>query len=224
MKNIQMVSILLLGFLVSCGTSQKTVTPSDKKNANTMRAFLKGETFFEDDFENYGLGQTLPAGKWKVGFARSGGSAKIMEGVQFNGKIGKILRGDAIIQVFVPGSWKDFEYSLYWKEGEPLIYFKLDSIGSKGYYLLYEKNKPFQLYKFTSAGKFKIAENSLKISDQWHHLQIYVKDNKIIIYVDKQKIIDITDDESALARGGIGLGKTYYYPVYFDNVTVQEIK
>jgi len=177
------------------------------------------EDFFED-FESYGQGEVAPFGPWRV----LGRAPHVEEGVQADKTIGKVLRVDIDRGIFTPGEWTNFTLECNLKrEGsaEGKVYFRLSEDGKKGFYVSFSEYG-VALHKFAGSIDMKIAENkSFKLSDDWMYLKVIANGERIEVFLNGKKVIDVTDPD--VFSGGIGMATTFQ-TVFFDNVRVETIE
>ncbi|PLV56888.1 family 16 glycoside hydrolase [Thermotoga sp. SG1] len=179
------------------------------------------EDLFED-FESYGQGEVAPFGPWKVleGF----NAPHVEEGVQADKTIGKVLRADIGRGIFTLGEWTNLTLECNLKrEGsaEGRVYFRLSEDGKKGFYVSFSEYG-VALHKFAGSIDMKIAENKgVKLSGDWMYLKILAEGERIEVFLNGKKVIDVTDSD--VFSGGIGMATTFQ-TVFFDNVRVETIE
>ncbi|WP_456425701.1 CsgG/HfaB family protein [Desulfurobacterium sp.] len=187
-----------------------------------------GETIgkvFTEDFEKYGLGQMAPFGSWQ------GKDAKVVQSVQINGRIGKVLELSRGGKVCLTGkTYKDFDVAFDKESGgykSVGIIFRASENPSAGYEVTFYASNKVAVYKFAGSSRVKVAENRFqpKPVNGWYRVRLTVKGNRIEVFVDDKGVIDITDNDPALnGYGFICLKSRDVDPVKVDNVKIVDLE
>lgn len=175
------------------------------------------EVLFSDDFESYGLGQEAPFGPWNKIIG-----ANIEQHVEMSNRIGKVLkcnRGTIRPGVFVDKSWDNYAFQVEAKAEEGRIYFRLTKRAEAGYYLQFGWVNDVLLCKFAGESSQVIARVRRNFDyGSWNLFLIRVIGDRIRVYVNGFKIIDVIDKDPLLRSGGIGFNGWIWS--YFNNVRV----
>lgn len=202
------------------------VQPSQTKPVVTPKPVEKepiGSLVFFETFENYGIGQTAPFGRWE-----GNNKVSVKQVVQVNGQIGKAanLSGDGnicikdlklknfILELDFIKSWTDFG-----------VRFRIQKNPFSGYSLVYDDDK-FRLYKLAGDMKVKIAENkgNFRTMNKWSHLKLVVNGSNIRAYANNNDIIiDITDNDPSMVREGMICIYSHHSYNVIDNIKIYSL-
>ncbi|WP_456419775.1 family 16 glycoside hydrolase [Methanocaldococcus infernus] len=179
---------------------------------------------FQDNFEEYNIGQKAPFGKWKLKQGEFVITAILSEDKKNLNKVAESINHGVI---YVDENFSNFMYSVDIKRKEPSdqprIYFGLQNNANSGYYIVLERNDMgYSLYKFNGS-KVKLLNRSYSAAPagtDFYRYQVVVKGNLIKFFAGGQLYITYRDNSTKAIVGGIGIG---YGNGYYDNVRVEVI-
>ena len=88
MRHIPSIILVIFGWLFWSGCAAKSQIQVVGKDSGFRVVKAEGGEVFLEDFNTYGMGKTPPFGEWKS----KGSNIHIEESIQPNGMIGKVLR------------------------------------------------------------------------------------------------------------------------------------
>ena len=203
----------------AAGNSLKPFSQTKEVNSENKEKYA---LIFNETFEKYGNGQSVPFGLW------SGKGAYITIGVQADNHVGKVLyiNGDSPMVCISNVKVKDFILDVDILKYNPVIYFRYSENPKAGYRIRFSWSD-ILLEKIAGDIKSLVAKNKYGDLDtnKWYHIKIVAKDSNIKVYINGKNVIDITDNDKFMNREGkICFGEDGSYPYYIDNVQVRKIQ